>query len=204
MKYSIAAHSALFTALFAVFAFPISSTAANDPQAISKSVSSTQAFNCFDLRKAAQKLPVYATNIANRDVTRTKEGGAYKRVDLACQELFCKTIEREDFKTVYLPGHPDANKAGYVQMPVVNVSSEFAALSAAAAEVRLLASSGACGATALNGATMALVKYDKGADVQSDTFNFTADGRLTSWSRTLRDGSSKSVAFNADGTVQTN
>lgn len=183
---------------------PALSQAANDPAALSKAATSGQAFNCFDLRKAAQKLPVYAANIANHDTTRTKEGGAYKRVDLSCQEMFCTSVEKEDFKTVYNPSHPDANKAGYVQMPVVNVSTEFAALSAAAAEVRLLASSGACGATALAGSTMALVKYDKGAEIQSDTFNFNAEGRLTSWSRTRRDGTSKSMAFNSDGTIQTN
>lgn len=201
MKHSLVLLSVIVTLVPLV---PVFTQAANDPAAMGKTVAPTQAFNCFDLRKAAQKLPIFTKNIANRETTRTVAGGAYKRVEVACQEMYCKTIEKEDFKMTYNPTHPDANKAGYVQMPVVNVSTEFAALSTAASEVRLLASAGACGASALLGSTTALIKYEKGADFQSDTFNFTPDGRLTSWSRTLRDGTSQSFAFNADGTVQTN
>jgi hypothetical protein len=174
--------------------------AANDPAALTNASKPQTGFNCFDLRKAAQKLPVYASNISNRETTRTPEGGPYKRMDVICREMYCETAAKEDFKLVVDRNHPDANSAGYVRFPVVNVASEFAALSSAASEVRLLASTGACGASAISAPNMALVKYDSGASIQSDTFNFTADGRLTSWSRVLRDGTSQHMAFNADGT----
>ncbi|MES2857204.1 MAG: hypothetical protein V4692_15150, partial [Bdellovibrionota bacterium] len=58
-----------------------------------------------------------------------------------------------------------------------------------------------CGASALSNPTMALVKYDSGASIQSDTFNFNTEGRLTSWSRVLRDGTSQHASFAADGTI---
>jgi len=161
----------------------------------------TKPFNCLDLRKASQKLPVYATNIANKDVAKTPEGGPFKRVELICKEMYCETSAKEDFKLVYAPGNPDANSNGYVHLPRIDVATEFAALQAAASEVRLLAGAQACGASALATPTMALVKYDSGASIQSDTFNFSTDGRLTSWSRILRDGTSQHMAFNADGTV---
>lgn len=177
------------------------SVGATDPSALSQSAKSGSGFNCFDLRKASQKLPVHTANIQNRETTRTAQGGPYKRVDLICREMYCETAEREDFKLIADRSHPDANAAGYVRFPRIDVPSEFAALSAAASEVRLLAQAGACGATAIAGQTMALVKYESGSSIQSDTFNFTADGRLTSWSRVQRDGTSQAVAFNSDGSV---
>ena len=178
--------------------------AATDSSAMAAQVKPQTAFNCFDLRKASQKLPVFASNIENRGTTRTAEGGPYKRKDVICREMYCETAARDDFKLVVDRQHPDANSAGYVRMPVVNVANEFAALNSAAAEVRLLASTGACGATSIAGPTMALIKYDSGASIQTDTFNFTSDGRLTSWSRVLRDGTSQHMAFNADGTNSKN
>lgn len=175
--------------------------AANDPKALDQASKRAANIQCLDLRKASQKIPVYTANIQNREVTRTPEGGPYKRVEMVCHELYCETVAKDDFKFVYLPGHSDANSSGMVRMPVVNVATEFAAITSAAAEVRLLAGAGACGATALGSATTALVKYDAGASVQSDTFNYATDGRLTSWSRILRDGTAQHFAFASDGTI---
>ena len=162
---------------------------------------STGGFSCNDLRKAVQKIPVHISNIANVNTTRTPEGGPYKRVDLICKELYCESIAKEDFKLVRDPAHPDANAAGYVRFPRIDIATEFAALTSAAAEVKLLASTGLCGSTALQSATTTLVKYEKTSNIQSDSFNFNTDGRLVSWSRTLNDGTSQHVAFNSDGSV---
>lgn len=159
-------------------------------------------FSCNDLRKASQKLPLHVQNIANRETTRTAEGGPYKPKDVVCKEYFCTAIPREDFRLMYNPAHPDANQAGYVQMPRVNVPAEVAALQSAATEVRLLAQTGACGASAVASETSAMVKYETGAPVQTDTFNFSVDGRLTSWSRIDRDGKAHHYSFNADGTIR--
>lgn len=164
--------------------------AANDPQAISKS-----AFQCFDLRKASQKLPVFAKNIANKDTSK------YQRVEMVCHEMYCEQVARNDFKLIEMPNSPDANGKGLVQLPRIDVASEYAALTSAASEVRLLAQSGTCGANAIASATMAMVKYASGDSVQSDVFNYATDGHITSWSRTTSDGKSVNYAFNADGTV---
>ena len=158
-------------------------------------------FSCLDLRKASQKMSVHAQNIANSKTTRTPEGGAFKRVDISCKDLYCETEKKNDFKTVYEPNHPDANKAGYVQYPVIDVSREFAAINTAATEVRLLAGKEVCGAKAIVSPTSALVKYDTGSTIQSDTFNFNTEGKLTSWSRVLRDGTTEHFSFAADGTL---
>jgi len=80
-----------------------------------------------------------ASNMANAHSTRTLEGGPYKRKDVVFSTKEIETGEKglegvqvaqvvED-KTpptmVYDPGHPDADKNGYVAMPNVNVIEEM-------------------------------------------------------------------------------
>lgn len=94
-------------------------------------------------------LNVISMNLANVNTTRTPEGGAYKRKTVLFQATPVETpfgkamqteLERElrgvkakavlndnrPFKMVYDPGHPDANKEGYVSMPDINVVEEMA------------------------------------------------------------------------------
>jgi hypothetical protein len=146
-------------------------------------------------------LPIYLSNITNAKTTRTADGGPYKRLDLKCQEFICETVPQNDFSNVYMPGHPDANSAGYVKFPRINIASEFAGLTNSAEELKLLASKQLCGSHAIVSSTSALIKYDPGTSVQSDTFTFTVDGKLSTWARTLRDGTLNQYAFNADGTL---
>jgi flagellar basal-body rod protein FlgC len=196
MKPAVAMILALAILTFTV----IEAEAANDPHAIQK-IANPAAFPCADLQKAALKLPVYVSNIENKDTTRTPEGGPYKRIDIVCHELYCDQVAHSDFKLMVAPTHPDANGAGYVQVPRIDVATQFAGLTSAAAEVRLLAEAGTCGATALGSSTMALIKYPAKNSIQSDTFAYASDGHLTTWTRLLQDGTSKSFAFAADGTV---
>lgn len=84
---------------------------------------------------AAQRLrlDVIARNLANAETTRTPEGGPYKRL----QAIFEADEENGGVRTkeilqdpraprqVYMPGHPDANKQGYVEMPNVNTVEEM-------------------------------------------------------------------------------
>jgi flagellar basal-body rod protein FlgC len=162
-------------------------------------------FSCPDLRKATLKLPVYAANIANAKTTRTPEGGPYKRVELKCKELYCESIPQEDFRLVYEPTNPDANHSGYVSYPHINTSMEYTALNSAATELKLLASKEVCGVKSILSNNSSLVKYDAGSSIQSDTFIFNADGRLSTWTRTLRDGTMQNYSFNTtDGTLITN
>lgn len=87
------------------------------------------------------RINVLASNIANAETTRTAEGGPYKRKDVVqiAKETpsdFANTLDRltlatpqvqavvedqSDPRLVYQPGHPDANKDGYVEYPNINV-----------------------------------------------------------------------------------
>ncbi len=88
------------------------------------------------------RLNVAATNIANADVTRTVEGGPYrakvvvlKAVPVSEKDPELEAVEVEKivddptpFKEVYDPGHPDADKRGFVKYPNVNVITEMVEL----------------------------------------------------------------------------
>ena len=86
-----------------------------------------------------------AGNLANARTTRTEQGGPYKRLDPVFEAV---SIDHDDGWTgsqrgvsavrvarivedtrpgqmVYEPGHPDANAAGYVEYPNVNVVEEM-------------------------------------------------------------------------------
>jgi flagellar basal-body rod protein FlgC len=97
------------------------------------------------LRAERMRLDVIATNLANAQTTRTPEGGPYKRrhVIFEAQHLgspFGETIaalgapddprqgvavtgvvdDPSPPRMVFDPGHPDADKQGYVAYPNVN------------------------------------------------------------------------------------
>lgn len=161
-------------------------------------------FNCSDLRKASLKLPVYATNIANLKSTRTTEGGPFRRIELKCKELYCETNPKDDFRLVYEPNHPDASQSGFVKYPRIDLATEYASLSNAANEVKLLATREVCGAKAITSMNSSIIKYEAGASIQTDVFHFDLEGKLQSWTRTLRDGTTQTYAFRSDGTLSRN
>lgn len=93
-------------------------------------------------------LNVISMNLANAKTTRTAEGGAYRRktVVMAAEEVdspfssSMKTaLDRElrgvrvlhiaddarEPRMAYEPGHPDADKDGYVRYPDINVVEEM-------------------------------------------------------------------------------
>lgn len=87
-------------------------------------------------------------NIANSETTRTPEGGPYKRQDV----VFSSEQETSPFSDMfdeavgtgvtvseviqdqtppemrYMPGHPDADKNGYVAFPKINPAEDMADL----------------------------------------------------------------------------
>ncbi|AGB40623.1 flagellar basal-body rod protein FlgC [Halobacteroides halobius DSM 5150] len=91
------------------------------------------------------RMNIVSSNIANVNTTRTEEGGPYQRK----MPVFKSRLEdemgmlKEDGPTgtgvvveeikeskkapklVYNPQHPDANEAGYVKMPNINIVSEM-------------------------------------------------------------------------------
>jgi flagellar basal-body rod protein FlgC len=91
------------------------------------------------------RMNTIASNMANAQTTRTEEGGPYRRVDPVFEAVALKKMQamtsaeggvslvnvREIVRDqrpgnmVYQPGHPDANPAGYVEFPNVNVVEEM-------------------------------------------------------------------------------
>ncbi|MEB3298631.1 MAG: flagellar basal body rod protein FlgC [Candidatus Sericytochromatia bacterium] len=94
-------------------------------------------FNTGESALAANRmwLEVIAGNLANAQTTRTEEGGPYRRkvplfsevLEAEMQGVRVSAIEqdRSPFQKVYKPGHPDADKDGFVNMPNVNVVTEM-------------------------------------------------------------------------------
>lgn len=86
-----------------------------------------------------QRMNVIASNMANAQSTRTDEGGPYRRQDVVFSTdpvstdedgltgVKVSSIVKDDspLKTVYDPGHPDADKDGYVSMPNVSIIEEM-------------------------------------------------------------------------------
>lgn len=79
-----------------------------------------------------QRMNIIAQNIANAETTRTPEGGPYSRQ----QVVFALTpeggVEVSEVvqdprppRLVFQPGHPDADAAGYVALPNVNLVEEM-------------------------------------------------------------------------------
>jgi flagellar basal-body rod protein FlgC len=90
------------------------------------------------------RMSVTAENLANAQTTRTDEGGPYRRkvVQLAEEggsfgvqlgramqgggvRVAAVTQDTTPLKSVYDPGHPDADARGYVQMPNVEPVEEM-------------------------------------------------------------------------------
>jgi flagellar basal-body rod protein FlgC len=86
------------------------------------------------------RLDLISNNIANVHTTRTPEGGPYRReVPVFAQQLErtrrglegagvrVEAVVKDPSppRVVYQPGHPDADAAGYVAYPNVDVNREF-------------------------------------------------------------------------------
>jgi flagellar basal-body rod protein FlgC len=91
------------------------------------------------------RMNTIASNISNAQTTRTEAGGAYRRVDpvfeaarldkmqeLTAAEQAVRQVrvaqivqDQRPGTFVYQPGHPDANRDGYVEFPNVNVVEEM-------------------------------------------------------------------------------
>lgn len=83
-----------------------------------------------------------AGNLANADTTRTPEGGPYRRRDAvfttapvegsfadslaaAGVQVASISVDTGDPERRYLPGHPDADKDGYVAFPKIHPPEEM-------------------------------------------------------------------------------
>lgn len=115
----------------------------------------TMAISGSALTAERLRLDIIANNLANVNTTRTAQGGPYRRQmavfaprgeqvqwmfpGIAPKPPFRGTGVRvagvvqdgTEFKKVYQPGHPDADAAGYVSYPNVDVATEMVDLMAA-------------------------------------------------------------------------
>lgn len=96
------------------------------------------------------RMDVVSENLANAETTRTESGQPYRRKDVVFQEAgaqgttFASILagasdsapthgvkvagiveDSSPLKRIYDPGHPDADKDGYVTMPNVNTVTEM-------------------------------------------------------------------------------
>ncbi len=88
------------------------------------------------------RLEVVANNIANAFSTRSPNGGPYRRQDVVFSAVLNQRLggnrtplggvqvagiveDMSDLRVVHNPGHPDANKDGYVTMPNVDLPVEM-------------------------------------------------------------------------------
>ena len=111
-------------------------------------MSISQIYDIASTGMAAQRLRVQliATNVANSETTRTKEGGPYRRRDAVFQSQdmgFANALasagvrvasiqtSQEPFLTRYEPGHPDADADGVVKYPNINPVEEMVNLTEA-------------------------------------------------------------------------
>jgi flagellar basal-body rod protein FlgC len=112
------------------------------------SLFSTLSVSASGMSAERQRAEVLVENIANADTTRTADGGPYRRKDVvfASQDLsspfssFMESSSGEQVSGVgvdqivedtgdpdrrYMPGHPDADKDGYVAFPRVNPAEDM-------------------------------------------------------------------------------
>jgi len=111
-------------------------------------MSISQIYDIASSGMAAQRLRVQliASNVANSETTRTKDGGPYRRRDAVFQSqdlgfsgalanagVRVATIQtsQEPFLSRYEPGHPDANSDGVVSYPNINPVEEMVNLTEA-------------------------------------------------------------------------
>jgi len=103
--------------------------------------------NASGLTAQRKRVEVSSSNLANSQTTRTPEGGPFRRKDVVFQtasfqeslgaaigngvegvEVADVVDDPRPFDRRYEPGHPDADKDGYVSYPNVNVMEEMANL----------------------------------------------------------------------------
>ncbi|MCF6149306.1 MAG: flagellar basal body rod protein FlgC [Candidatus Kuenenia sp.] len=92
------------------------------------------------------RMNVIANNIANANATKSPDGGPYRREQVEFQSVLNRAsnmsdIEgterlggvkvskimksKEPFNKVFVPGHPQADENGFVEMPNVNIATEM-------------------------------------------------------------------------------
>lgn len=144
--------------------------------------------NCQDLENAQLRLKAHTENIVHAAATR------HKKKEVVCKHNVCKEKTSNVSRIVYEPGHPDANRRGYVKYPDIDVKEEYKAMQLAASELKSLAYTGACHSRVTESRETLIVKYTKG-NILSDIFKFGKNKEITSWARTFVNGKNQIFDF---------
>jgi flagellar basal-body rod protein FlgC len=112
------------------------------------SLFSTISVSASGMTAQRQRAEVLVENIANADTTRTATGGPYRRQDVVFEaeqvsspfssifesqldpqangvSVSQVVVDQSDPDRRYMPGHPDADKDGYVAFPKVNPAEDM-------------------------------------------------------------------------------
>ncbi len=112
------------------------------------SLFSTISVSASGMSAQRERAQVLVENIANADTTRTAEGGPYQRRDVVFEsapvaspfssflesqidgqangvQVSNVVVDSRDPDRRYMPGHPDADKDGYVSFPRVNPAEDM-------------------------------------------------------------------------------
>lgn len=112
------------------------------------SLFSTISVSASGMSAQRERAQVLVENIANADTTRTAEGGPYRRRDVVFEnapvdspfssfldsqmdtqnngvEVSQVVVDNSAPDRRYMPGHPDADKDGYVSFPRVNPAEDM-------------------------------------------------------------------------------
>ena len=149
--------------------------------------------DCKNIEKYQLALSIHASNWSNAITTRTPNGGSYKYKEILCKES-CSVIENKKSFMKFEPGHPDANKEGYVEYPDISKDKERAAISTYAKALQALSHHCLNKMIFVDSSDSFAAEYKSGF-VKSDIFNFDSKSMLVSWVRENADGASQILNF---------
>lgn len=121
-------------------------------------------------------------NIANHESTRTIEGGTYIPKEVKCVKGICQSVNSKISPLlVYKPGHPDANKEGYVAYPNIDLQLEQTKFQLIAEKLIALATKKTCGMhLGLTSNSLISLYFSKNND-QAEIFVKNSQGEIIIW-----------------------
>lgn len=183
---------------------------AHNPQLLSQKKTEKMVV-CKLISNFKMSLNAIGLNIANHNATRTIEGGPYVPKEVKCINDTCKIINTKTLPMlVYKPGHPDANKEGYVAYPNVDLQLEQTKFQLIAERLIALATEKTCGMhLGLTSNSLISVYFSKNND-QAEIFVKNSHGEIIIWESlnkssesilNLVNGKSTPVSLPGDSTI---
>jgi flagellar basal body rod protein FlgC len=164
--------------------------ASNSRAAISKG-------ECLSVVGLRLKIAAHTSNLLNASAASLNAKKLYKKKAVHCTTQKCTVQTAGDKKRVYEPGHPHADRRGYVHYPDIDVLEEFSKLNKAALEMKDLAENKDCDLEMTedinrSGEKTVSIKYKK-SSVIMDVFKLSKSNSIVTWLREYTSG--KKEAF---------